>query len=191
MLKSLQVADAEAATARLVAQMTDPSPDGQDAVAHTLPAQLQAGEEQSARASNLLAEQHQQHSSDRENVPEQQQRASKRGSHVQSAAPQPAAKTQANKRRKVSAADAGVGSLVAAQPDHQAAGSTESGMIGREETRQVLSPVAGEALDKRAGVSRLTGRKNGEAEDPQGFVGHSVQQQFEEGVFKVRQRAGW
>ncbi|KAL3154240.1 hypothetical protein ABBQ32_013740 [Trebouxia sp. C0010 RCD-2024] len=149
---SMQVADAEAATARLVAQMTESSPNQDDP--KSWPLQLVTGQEAGDGTSvqNVAAGQqqpHQQRSSDRENIP--QQHAGKRGSNAQSEHAVPAADPVAEctkkpaKRRKVSSATAV--DITAAQ---RAAGGTSAG----------LPP------------------------DIQDIVGRTVQQQFQEGVFK-------
>ncbi|KAL3139869.1 hypothetical protein ABBQ38_004164 [Trebouxia sp. C0009 RCD-2024] len=149
----MQVADAEAATARLVAQMTESSPNQDDP--KSWPLQLVTGQEagDGRPAHNTAAGQqqqpHQQHSSDRENVP--QQRPGKRGSNAQSEHDVPAADPVAActkklaKRRKVSSATA-----VDATAAQRAAGGTSVG----------LPP------------------------DVKDIVGRTVQQHFQEGVFK-------
>lgn len=146
-LAHLQVADAEAATARLVAQMTESSPNQDNA--KSWPLQLltghNAGDVRSAHSDGVGQQQQQEHSSGRENVPQLQQHTGKRSSTAQCEQALPAAdlvagtKKQQAKRRKVSTAAEGVG------------GGNSAG----------LPPDAKE------------------------IVGRSVQQQFQEGVFKV------
>ncbi len=159
----MKVAGAEAATARLIAQMTESSPERDDAAGH----QLQ-----------------QQHSSDRENVPRQQQQqyTGKRNNNVQMAAAE--AQKQPSKRRKVSDAEGSIAASV-----QQAAADMNQGVTDMEEARQVLCPVADRALNTRASGELPDLRKGGEALNPEELVGRAVQQQFEEGLFKVRQCA--
>lgn len=153
---TLQVADAEAATARLVAQMTESSPN--QAEAKSWPLQLLTGQKAGDVRSEHNAgagqqhQQHQQHSSDRENVPQLQQHAGKRGSSAQSEQALPGADLVAGctkkpaKRRKVSRASAG---------------------------------------DAAAADGAGSGTSAGLPADVQEIVGRAVQQQFQEGVFKV------
>lgn len=161
----MKVAGAEAATARLIAQMTESSPERDDAAGH----QLQ-----------------QQHSSDRENVPRQQQQqyTGNRSSNVQMAAAEAVAQKQPSKRRKVSDAEGSIAASV-----QQAAADMDQDVPGMEEARQVLCPVADRALSNRASGELPDLHRGGEALEPEELVGRTVQQQFEEGLFKVRQCA--
>ena len=182
---ALQVADAEAATAKLIAQMTaSPSEDADAAVQPQLVPMHHHNGPSSSGVHHQ--QQQQQQSSDRENVPEQQQqqqrqRGGKRGSGVQSNAAHALARKQVTKRRKVSTAEGS-----AALPAQQPAARSDQGIAGQEEARQVLSPVADEALDRRANASRTAVWGSTEGLDPERVVGCSVEQQFEEGLFKVR-----
>lgn len=99
------MADAEAATARLVAQMTESSPDQNHRPLQIVTAHKQ-GDVLSAHNMNdeQQQQQHQQHSSDWENMPQVQQHAGKRSSsgHAAAAADVEAGgKKQPAKRRKV------------------------------------------------------------------------------------------
>lgn len=147
---SVQVADAEAATAILVAQMTESSPN-QDAP-KSWPLQLVTGQKAGdGRSAHEAVAAHQQHSSDRENVPQPQQRAGKRGSKAGSEHALPAADLVAEgakkpaKRRKVSSA----------------------------------------TDDTTAAQAAATATSTGLPSDVQDIVGRTVQQQFQEGLFKV------
>ena len=161
----MKVAGAEAATARLIAQMTESSPERDDAAGH---------------------QPQQQHSSDRENLPQQQQNqyTGKRSNNVQMAAAEAVAQKQPSKRRKVSDAEGRIAASV-----QQAAAHMDQDVPGVEEARQVLCPVADRALNNRASGEMLDLHRAGEALDPEGLIGRAVQQQFEEGLFKVRQCA--
>ena len=161
----MKVVGAEAATARLIAQMTEPSPERDDATGH----QLQ-----------------QQHSSDREKVPRQQEQqyTCNRSNNMHMAAAEAMAQKQPSKRRKVSDADGSIAASV-----QQAAAHMDQDVTGMEEARQVLCPVADRALNNRASGELLHLDRADEALDPEELVGRPVQQQFEEGLFKVRQCA--
>ncbi len=161
----MKVAGAEAATARLIAQMTEPSPERDDVAG----LQLQ-----------------QQHSSDRENVPQQQQQqyTGKRSHNVQMAAAEAEAHKQPSKRRKVSDAEGRIAASV-----QQAAAHMDQDVTDMEEARQVLCPLADRALNHRASGELLDLHRGGEALEREELVGRAVQQQFEEGFFKVRQCA--
>lgn len=158
----MKVAGAEAATAKLIAQMTESSPERDDAAGH---------------------QPQQQHSSDRENVP-QQQYTGKRSNNVQMAAAQAVAQRQPSKRRKVSDAEGSIAASV-----QQAAAHRDQDVTGMEEARQVLCPVADRALNNRASGELVDVHRGGEALEPEEVVGRAVQQQFEEGLFKVNQCA--
>ena len=159
----MQVSEAEAATARLVAQMTDPSPDEQNEAVKSLPLQLHkgqaAGVTHTYRADGHYQHQNQhqqQHSSDRENLPQLQHKTGKRSSNAQSDAAHPSdsrtagAKKPQAKRQKVS--NHGETEMAAEQtlPDGTAAGQDR------------------------------------QPSDAQELLGRVVQQQFEEGLFKVQ-----
>lgn len=184
--------------------MTDPSPDAEDgSAAHTLPAHTHIGQQQVPLSANRLQTaarpavagtfvSQQQPSSDRENVPQQQRRLGKRSSKAQSDAAEPdsiqgaASRTPAKKRRKASAAEAMEHDEGAAQSDFEMPEEADTGMASRQKARQVLEPVEVGAVDTRGGTGHVAGGNSPEAPpDPQKLVGRQVQQQFEEGVFKV------
>lgn len=153
----VQVADAEAATARLVAHMTESSPNQdheplQLLTAHEASDVLAAHDPNGGQRQQQLQPQ-QQHSWDLENIPQVQQHAGKRGSSAQSGQAVAAAgvvaggKKQPAKRRKVS-------------KDTPAVHPTAA---------------AGGGSDKADGL----------APDAKEIVGRVVQQQFEAGTFKV------
>ena len=154
-LAHLQVADAEAATARLVAQMTESSPNQDNA--KSWPLQLltghNAGDVRSAHSDGVGQQQQQQeHSSGRENVPQLQQHTGKRSSTAQCEQALPAA------------------DLVARTKKQQA-------------KRRKVSTATGEQCTAAEGVGG--GNSAGLPPDAKEIVGRSVQQQFQEGVFKV------
>ena len=150
------MADAEAATARLVAQMTESSPNQDHGPLQLLTAH-KAGDVHSAHDKNDGQQQQeqqrpqQQHSSDRENIPQGQQHAGKRRSIAQSGHAAAAAgvlaggKKQQAKRRKVS-----------------------------KDTAAVHLPAA-----------EGGGKDDGLSPDAKEIIGRMVQQQFEAGVYKV------
>ena len=155
----MQIADAEAATARLVVQMAEQSPDQQPPAERSLPLQLHKGLTvagvQSANKQQQQQQREQQHSSDRENIPQLQRHTGKRGSNARPDAVQPAnaleagAKEQHAKRQKVS-------------------------------NTAVVSAMANKAVagGKAAGHST-------QPSDAQAIVGCAVKQRFEEGVFQA------
>lgn len=105
----LQVADAEAATARLVAHMTESSPnEPQLPTAHRAGEVLSAHDPNGGQQRQQQLQPQQQHSWDEENIPQVQQHAGKRGSNAQSGQAVAAAgvvagaRKQPAKRRKVS-----------------------------------------------------------------------------------------
>lgn len=153
----LQVADAEAATARLVAHMTQSSPN-QDHKPLQLLTAPKAGDVLSAHDTNSGQRQQQlqpqqQHSRDLENIPQVQQHAGKCGSSAQAGQAVAAAgvvaggKKQPAKRRKVS------------------------------KDMPAVHPTAAEGVG--------SGKPDELAPDAKEIVGRVVQQQFETGIFKV------
>ena len=119
--------------------------------------------------------QQQQHSSDRENIPEQQQQTVQHRSKTQAKAAQAASKKQLSERRKTSAAEPVQRSIV----EDEAAGlaTTETDQAaGQQAGRQVLKPIAAGAAQQRTATG---------TPDPESLIGCRVQPQFEEGLFKV------
>ena len=144
----MQVAEAEAATARFVAQLDQPSA-GDSAAEY---AQLDAGRQ---RGHNQQQRQQQQ-ALDRENLPKEQQPAASLAPQIQAESEHAARGKQASKRRKTGDAE----------PD--AAAEQQAG-------RQVLKSIVGQqSVGGQAGTP-----------DPHSVIGCQVQQQFEEGLFKV------
>ena len=156
----LQVADAEAATARLVAQITESSPK-QDHRPLQLVAAHRAGDvrcahntkdgQQQQQLQQLQQQQHQHSSSDRENEPEVQQHP--------------------GKRRGI------------AQSGHAAAGTEEGGKKQQAKRRKVSKDKA--PVHPPAVEGGPSSKDDGLPPDAKEIVGRPVQQQFEAGVFKV------
>ena len=153
----LQVADAEAATARLVAHMTESSPN-QDHEPLQLLTAHRAGDVLSAHDTNGGQRQQQlqpqqQHSRDVENIPQVQQHAGKRGSSAQAGQ-----------------AVAGAGVLAGGQ---------------KQPTKRRKVSKGTSAVHPTAAEGSGSGKADKEAPDAKEVVGRTVQQQFETGIFKV------
>ena len=135
--------------------MTESSPN-QDAP-KSWPLQLVTGQTagggRCAHDAGAAHQQQQQHSSDRENVPQPQQHAGKRGSKAQSGHAVPAADLVAGDAKKPA------------------------------KRRKVSSTTA---VDVTAAQGAAGGTSAGLPPDVQDIVGRTVQQQFQEGVFKAR-----
>ena len=160
-----QVLEAEAATAKIVAQMADTSAGG-DAAEY---APLIIGR-QSAQG-----QQQQQHSSDRENIPGQQQRTGQHRSKNKGKAAQGASKKQLSKRKKTSTAEPVQGSIPADDAADLATAEIDQ-TAGQQAGRQVLKPIDAGAAPQRTATG---------VPDPDSLVGCHLQRQFEEGLFKV------
>ena len=161
----MQVADAEAATARLVAQLADPSPTDEA-----------AADPHSPTRSEDVFEQAQQHMSNQGCKQDTKAAAKKREAAARksgaSAKPKgTAGKGQAGKRGSAVESEAAAGNSA---PKRQKVAETD---LQKEDASQAAgrNPSA-PAKEKLAGK-------------PEEFVGREVQQEFEEGTFKVSPEA--
>lgn len=158
----MQVADAEATTARLVAQMAEPSLVDEAAAEHPSPMR-----------SEDVFEQAQQHMPDQELSPKTKAAAKKRENAARKSAASAKPKGTAGRGQNSKRGSADEPEIAAGKPAPKRQKVAEAD-LQREDAHQAASGLNIPASVKE----KLDGK-------PEEFVGRDVQQEFEEGTFKV------
>lgn len=157
---AMQVAEAEAATARLVAQLAEPSAEDHAAAEHASPVQS-----------------------------EDVFRPGKQSAPVIQKGSKPPAKQHAGTSRKSAASARVTGASNTGKAQKRGSGivSVDGVTAGGkpDPKRQKLAGASSSTKQAAAGPRKNTAAQETLGGDPASFVGREVQQEFEEGVFKV------